>query len=1167
MSAASATGLLAPVTLNGLRNHLAVDSLSDLSILTPETAKQLGLQLLPHHQEIQPAGNDNKLLCEGVTSVDVLRMGDKTVKNVRFYICDISKSCAPAAGIIGLDLFSQLNIQVHGVPVNFPWEAGQDDDFLQGDFEDFDPNWLDQHKAPAQLRELLLQAIEPLLQENSDLAPDSFCTHPSAEVHLHTGDAKPVYVPQYRVSDFMSKVIDDQVAKWAKNGVICSAPTDSMWNSPLLAALDRAAKAKGKDPRVCIDPRKINAILASDPRPIPDVREVHKALKGFKFISEIDLTKGFNQFPIAVQDRIKTTFTWDKHKWMFQGAPFGLKPLSQIFQGVIEQILSGVRSFATPFIDNIYVHTNTTMEDHAGHVCQVLAILNKWNLRINRAKCFFGYTAVNVLGHLVSGDSRQPDPAKVKDAWHWNVPQTGKDIERFLGFTNYLRDHIPNYAHLAAPLESLRKVRKITPQQWDRRCVTAFSKLRQAISMAPVLHTPLPKVPYCLATDASQRGLGWCLYQLHPDTGKERYILFGAKALNKAQVNYGATRRELLAIVTAIQSCRYYLQGQHFKLYTDHKALTYLFTQRHVNYMMLNYIDILFDYDFEIIHRPGIHMILPDALSRIYQEEPKGECGASRVTAVKLSESVSYPDKELKDFINNRFAKAFVEPAKRAELLQAQHVNGHFGAETLFAKIWHQGYYWPGLRSDCQAQVSSCLQCLRYNVGKSGYHTRQYITAELPFDHIAMDTITGFPTTERGNNVILVITDLCTRFKLLLPQQTKSAAETAANVWKVFCTFPLPKIVQSDNGTEFCNQVIKSLFDLHGVDHRTIAAYNPRANGSAESAVGSCQQVLRKLTNGNMKDWDDFLPSAQLALNSKANRSTKSSPASLLYGLDVNAFADYDRATSKLLTINELQKRQAIVSSLIRPTANNNFRNAQKKRTDAVNSKIRKTPPIPVGSLVMLKDPTRTNKHQPVWNGPYRVVRQKTGGTYTLQCVDNSLYHREPPRDHLKVIDAKASLPLDDVYFVERILNHKGAKNKRFFLIKWLNFPSSDNSWEPESNLLGCETLLDDYWRTHKALQAQKPKNHPPTANNEQKNATAALNEPETAAASIPHHQAGAHSLNARGTATPSSDLADTASQEGVAVPSKRAARTSNSGRTLRAHSSNYNKYGEDFLT
>jgi transposase InsO family protein len=159
---------------------------------------------------------------------------------------------------------------------------------------------------------------------------------------------------------------------------------------------------------------------------------------------------------------------------------------------------------------------------------------------------------------------------------------------------------------------------------------------------------------------------------------------------------------------------------------------------------------------------------------------------------------------------------------------------------------------------------------LRYNVGKSGYHTRQFITAELPFDHIAMDTITGFPTTERGNNVILVITDLCTRFKLLLPQQTKSATETAANVWKVFCTFPLPKIVQSDNGTEFYNQVIKSLFDLHGVDHRTIAAYNPRANGSAENAVGSCQQVLRKLTNGNMKDWDDFLPSAQLALNSKA---------------------------------------------------------------------------------------------------------------------------------------------------------------------------------------------------------------------------------------------------------------------------------------------------------
>ena len=107
------------MALNGLRNTLAVDSLSDLSIFTPETTKQLGLRVFPHHQEIQPAGNDNKLLCEGVVDVDVLRMGDKTVNNVRFYICDISKSCSPAAGIIGLDLFPELGIEVQAYQLTF----------------------------------------------------------------------------------------------------------------------------------------------------------------------------------------------------------------------------------------------------------------------------------------------------------------------------------------------------------------------------------------------------------------------------------------------------------------------------------------------------------------------------------------------------------------------------------------------------------------------------------------------------------------------------------------------------------------------------------------------------------------------------------------------------------------------------------------------------------------------------------------------------------------------------------------------------------------------------------------------------------------------------------------------------------------------------------------
>ena len=75
--------------------------------------------------------------------------------------------------------------------------------------------------------------------------------------------------------------------------------------------------------------------------------------------------------------------------------------------------------------------------------------------------------------------------------------------------------------------------------------------------------------------------------------------------------------RELLAIIVALTHLRQYLYGAHFTLHTDHQALTYLYTQKHMNYMMLNWIDTLFDFDFTVVHRPGIDMVLPGGLSRM----------------------------------------------------------------------------------------------------------------------------------------------------------------------------------------------------------------------------------------------------------------------------------------------------------------------------------------------------------------------------------------------------------------------------------------------------------------------------------------------------------------------------------------------------------------------
>src|SRR5690348_1863650 len=89
---------------------------------------------------------------------------------------------------------------------------------------------------------------------------------------------------------------------------------------------------------------------------------------------------------------------------------------------------------------------------------------------------------------------------------------------------------------------------------------------------------------------------------------KNQYIAVIAKALAPSQKNYPATNCEFLEIVWALIKLGDYIYGR--------KVI--VFIQKQANYMVANWADILLDYDLEIVHRPGITMILPDALSRLF---------------------------------------------------------------------------------------------------------------------------------------------------------------------------------------------------------------------------------------------------------------------------------------------------------------------------------------------------------------------------------------------------------------------------------------------------------------------------------------------------------------------------------------------------------------------
>ena len=129
--------------------------------------------------------------------------------------------------------------------------------------------------------------------------------------------------------------------------------------------------------------------------------------------------------------------------------------------------------------------------------------------------------------------------------------------------------------------------------------------------------------------------------------------------------------------------------------------------------MLNNWLEIILDFDFEIVHRPGILHVLPDAISRLYDKEDRPQQNNEVRVWSSNSDSIS-----LKDTLPTEVVREDL----REILLQRAHAQGHFGAEAAYKALFYNGHHWPTMRKDCNLIVRTCIPCQRFNIGKHGYH-------------------------------------------------------------------------------------------------------------------------------------------------------------------------------------------------------------------------------------------------------------------------------------------------------------------------------------------------------------------------------------------------------------------------------------------------------------
>lgn len=238
-------------------------------------------------------------------------------------------------------------------------------------------------------------------------------------------------------------------------------------------------------------------------------------------------------------------------------------------------------------------------------------------------KCKWARDQVAFLGHIVTPSGILPNPEKVKSVMNVLRPHDLHTVRSFLGLTSYFRWYIPGYAAISTPKERLKM--KGARFFWSDDCKAAFLQLKRKLVEAPILEYPDISRRFHLYVDSSKVAVGACLMQIVD--GRERVVAYVSKLLVGSEKNWvhkedGTSEIEGWGIVRVTRKFRCYLDRCEFDLYTDHKALTWVFneTNRTSNAKLARWAMEWFQLRFKVLHKPGTYMGHVDGLSRLHTQ-------------------------------------------------------------------------------------------------------------------------------------------------------------------------------------------------------------------------------------------------------------------------------------------------------------------------------------------------------------------------------------------------------------------------------------------------------------------------------------------------------------------------------------------------------------------
>lgn len=430
----------------------------------------------------------------------------------------------------------------------------------------------------------------------------------------------------------------------------------------------------------------------------------------------------------------------------------------------------------------------------------------------------FEKDCIEYLGMIISHGHVEMDPAKLTGVTDWPRPEKVKQVQAFLGFANFYRRFIQDFAKHAKPLTILTQ--KEQPWIWTDAQEQAFQSLKQAFTSAPILRIPDDVNPFRLECDSSDFATGAVLSQLDPNDNMYHPVAFYSKSLNVHERNYEIYDKELLAIIRSLEEYRQHLEGhpQPVEIWSDHQNLTYFRNAQKLSRRQARWSLYLTRFNFELKHKPGKTMLTADPLSRRPDHEEGVNFDNSEQILLKpeffainaidnshdspinderilreVKEALMQDDvtKDYHDLLKSgprEFGKSLEDwnyenglllyrgkiyiPKSQDNELRRQIIHMHHDIPSArHPSRWKtyelitQNYWWPGLTTDVKKYCQGCDICQRMkNRPQQPYGP--LIPNPIPgkpWDIMTCDLITQLPESHGYNTICVVVVRLTKR--------------------------------------------------------------------------------------------------------------------------------------------------------------------------------------------------------------------------------------------------------------------------------------------------------------------------------------------------------------------------------------------------------------------